>query len=257
MTVQVRPPRSLVGVFSPVRTTGLADEVAARISGAVDSGLLVAGQRLPTESELAAVLGVSAVTVREALARLRAEGVITTTRGRTGGSFVAADPVGALARAQERLAGMSKVGLSDLGQHYEAVTAHCARLAARRAGPADLAELRAVIGPTPDEGGGAAALAVAARRAESEFAIEVATIGRSARLAHEVVLLQSELGPLALLPNDDEEYRRAAEVARGAVSTALAARDPDRAGAAMRALVGHEFAWLIAHRAEAEEASGT
>ena len=99
--------RGLAAVFSPLRSSGLAEQVVERIEQAVETGLLVSGQRLPSEVELAAALGVSPVTAREALSSLRARGLITTTRGRNGGSFVAEDvldyPVGPRTRFSETI----------------------------------------------------------------------------------------------------------------------------------------------------------
>ena len=54
-------------MFTPIKSRGLVDEVCGRIEQAVETGLLTSGQRLPNETELAAALGVSAVTAREAL----------------------------------------------------------------------------------------------------------------------------------------------------------------------------------------------
>lgn len=52
----------------------------------INSGAYVAGDRLPTESELIAQYGVSRITVRQALLALAAEGVIERRQGR--GTFV-------------------------------------------------------------------------------------------------------------------------------------------------------------------------
>ena len=60
----------------------LSDEIAA--------GRLAAGDRLPTEQDLAAWLGVSRMTLRHALAELAQRGLVTRTVGRSGGTFVAA-----------------------------------------------------------------------------------------------------------------------------------------------------------------------
>ena len=60
----------------------LADEIAA--------GRLAPSDRLPTEQELAAWLGVSRMTLRHALAELAQRGLVTRTVGRSGGTFVAA-----------------------------------------------------------------------------------------------------------------------------------------------------------------------
>src|SRR5436305_6163438 len=53
------------------------------------SGQLRPGERLPTEPQLCARSGVSRSTVREALRLLASQHLIVTTRGVTGGSFVA------------------------------------------------------------------------------------------------------------------------------------------------------------------------
>jgi DNA-binding FadR family transcriptional regulator len=78
-----------VSIESSVRTPAyqlLADDLRTRIT----SGRLRPGQRLPTEPELCAEAGVSRSTVREALRLLSSQHLIVTTRGVTGGSFVAA-----------------------------------------------------------------------------------------------------------------------------------------------------------------------
>src|SRR5690606_21281443 len=69
---------------------GLPHNVARQLETAIDVGLLSHGDRLPPESELAAELGVSTGTLRQALETLRQRGVIETRRGRGGGSFVRA-----------------------------------------------------------------------------------------------------------------------------------------------------------------------
>lgn len=59
-----------------------SDRVERALLDLVASGQLAAGQRLPTELQLAERFGVSRATVREALARLRADGVLSTKPGR-------------------------------------------------------------------------------------------------------------------------------------------------------------------------------
>jgi GntR family transcriptional regulator, transcriptional repressor for pyruvate dehydrogenase complex len=71
-----------------VRTTG--ERIAERFVTAIALGQFVPGQRLPPERELAAMLGVSRATVREAIARLAESGYVTVRRGRSGGTFVTA-----------------------------------------------------------------------------------------------------------------------------------------------------------------------
>lgn len=52
------------------------------------AGTLTPGDRLPKESDLASALGVSRMTLRQALAALEARGVVERIPGRRGGTFV-------------------------------------------------------------------------------------------------------------------------------------------------------------------------
>lgn len=63
-------------------------QVADQLRTLIIQGELVAGDRLPPEGELGASFGVSRSTVREALRSLASQGLIETTRGTTGGTFV-------------------------------------------------------------------------------------------------------------------------------------------------------------------------
>src|SRR6266550_9628992 len=77
----IRPlpaPRSLTG------------ELVARLTEDITSGKIAAGSQLPTEQALIAATGVSRTVVREAVAALRAEGLVITRQGV--GAFVTANP---------------------------------------------------------------------------------------------------------------------------------------------------------------------
>jgi GntR family transcriptional regulator, transcriptional repressor for pyruvate dehydrogenase complex len=64
-------------------------ELAQKLSAEIRSGRLEPGSRLPTEQELSAASGVSRTVVREAVAALRADGLVITRQGL--GAFVALD----------------------------------------------------------------------------------------------------------------------------------------------------------------------
>lgn len=75
--------------------TGAGDEPGhARISlwleRLIVSGTLKPGDKLPAEVEIANALGVSRMTLRQALSTIEAKGLIDRRRGRFGGNFVAA-----------------------------------------------------------------------------------------------------------------------------------------------------------------------
>jgi GntR family transcriptional regulator, transcriptional repressor for pyruvate dehydrogenase complex len=65
----------------------LTHEVVERLRSDIMNGKLPPGSRLPTEQEMIASLGVSRTVVREAVAALRAEGLVATRQGV--GAFVA------------------------------------------------------------------------------------------------------------------------------------------------------------------------
>jgi GntR family transcriptional regulator, transcriptional repressor for pyruvate dehydrogenase complex len=63
------------------RTQHLPTRVAAQITTEIMEGRLQPGDRLPTENELAEACGVSRNVVREAIARLRSDGVVESRQG--------------------------------------------------------------------------------------------------------------------------------------------------------------------------------
>jgi len=64
----------------------LTGELVARLMADITGGKLPPGSRLPTEQEMIAATGVSRTVVREAVAALRAEGLVVTRQG--SGAFV-------------------------------------------------------------------------------------------------------------------------------------------------------------------------
>ncbi|MDR3472767.1 MAG: FCD domain-containing protein [Devosia sp.] len=76
---------------APIVARHVADDVVDRLVTAVALGLYVTGQQLPTERDLAAMLGVSRTSVREALRQLTDSGYLEVRRGRKGGYFVRAN----------------------------------------------------------------------------------------------------------------------------------------------------------------------
>ncbi len=75
--------------FSPIKKSRRAfEEVALHIKESIFSGVHKAGQRLPSEIELAQQFGVSRPTIREALRTLELAGFITIKTGVSGGPIV-------------------------------------------------------------------------------------------------------------------------------------------------------------------------
>src|SRR5436190_2120692 len=123
----------------------LADELREQIT----SGRLRPGQRLPTEPELCVRSGVSRSTVREALRLLASQHLIVTTRGVTGGSFVAhpdaAQLPEALSTGLALLSNSAAIGFADLLELRRALEIPGAALAAARRTEENLAQQRAAF----------------------------------------------------------------------------------------------------------------
>jgi GntR family transcriptional regulator len=62
--------------------------IAEQIAAAITAGELAPGERLPPERGLAQTLGVSRMTVRQALGELERDGLLRRVVGRAGGTFV-------------------------------------------------------------------------------------------------------------------------------------------------------------------------
>ncbi|MEV6944805.1 GntR family transcriptional regulator [Streptomyces sp. NPDC051172] len=189
-------------VFSPVDNRARVDAVVRRIGDAIELGLLADGEQLPGESELAGQLGVSTVTLREALMALRQQGLVTTRRGRGGGSFVSLPEIPGEERLKVRLRGWSTEELRDLGDHWAALSGMAARLAAERTEPDDLVQLWRTAEELTQ-----AVDAAARSRVYGRFHVELAAAAQSARLTREQIALQTEIGALLCLVFGDDAYR--------------------------------------------------
>ena len=129
--------------FRPLRPPrNLASELIARLSEAITSGSLLPNDRLPTEHEMIASFGVSRTVVREALAVLRAEGLVQTRQG--SGAYVASD----LLRRPFRIDPEGLQSIAEVVQVLElriAVETEAASLAAARRKKADLERIAAAM----------------------------------------------------------------------------------------------------------------
>jgi len=174
--------------------------VARRLTQAISLGLLLDGERLPAESDLADQFGVSPVTLREALATLRTIGLVETRRGRRGGSFVCSPGDTRHAELERSLRLLSLHDLQDIGDHRAAIAGAAAKLAAERAVSEDLVMLREYAGRLPGSG-----TLTLRRRADARMHIEIAAVAQSPRLTREEMDLWSEVGDLLWLPVTDDQ----------------------------------------------------
>ena len=230
MATTRRPPSSLGlttaaarVIFSPDDdSAGRVEMAVRRLSEAIRLGLLLDGERLPTEVTLAEQMGVATVTLREALALLRERGMIETRRGRRGGNFVTA-PRDQVAGLYARLKEFSVEALRDLGDHRSAVAGMAAKLAANRAVEGELEGLSQRL-----ERFRQAVSVSELRRADAEFSLAVAAAAQSPRLAVEELRLRAEIGDLLWLDLDEGAQQNAWSIRAGMLE-AIITRDPVRA----------------------------
>jgi DNA-binding FadR family transcriptional regulator len=137
--------RELDSPLRPVRSVNVFEETVESILRLVKLGLLLPGERLPSERELAKQLEVSRPTVREALRSLARTGYLQTLRGRSGGTYVLewrTDPSDERVRALAREMGDD---LLDALDFRLVVEPGAAALAAARATAADAGRLDAAL----------------------------------------------------------------------------------------------------------------
>ncbi|RZU50045.1 GntR family transcriptional regulator [Krasilnikovia cinnamomea] len=211
----------------------LADELRTEIT----SGRLRPGERLPPEPELCIRSGVSRSTVREALRLLASQHLIITTRGVTGGSFVAhpdaAQICEGLTTGLTLLTNSATVGFTDVLELRTALEVPAAAMAAHRRTDTDVAFLRAAMfDPAGDDDarmcGAAAAFHAAVCKATRNPLFELVTRPVYDASCGDDVIRDLPEGYWAEVDRDHREL-----LAR------ILARDPDGAATAARIHLEH------------------
>ena len=123
--------------------------IIMHIRGAISSGELRPGDRLPPETELARSLGVSRPTVREALKVLEALNLLESSTGPTGGTFVRTlSGVGVADSLKDSitlLLDVDELSLEELWTAREAIETQAVGIAAARRTERDLATMWGTI----------------------------------------------------------------------------------------------------------------
>ncbi len=205
-----------------------------RLAQAIKLGALSVGAQLPPERELVERLGVSRTTLREAIRALQQQGYLKTSRGRSGGTFVASRQIRQLSRAEvAKIARELGPTLRDLVDMRGAVEPYAAELAAERASDQQVGVLRWLL----DRSRSASVAEI--RQTDSTLHIAMAHAASSDLILDLVLEEQMRLHEiLAVLPfvsNDGDRVKRSTRQ-HARVVDAIAARDP---AAARRAMEDH------------------
>jgi GntR family transcriptional repressor for pyruvate dehydrogenase complex len=126
---------SETSLFEPIGHESVADAAVAQIEDLIASGILRQGRKLPSERELADMLGISRPKLREALHTLEERSLVTTKHGE--GTFVAALTGQAMLPSLLALYGRHEPAFFDYLEYRRAQESFAARLAAQRATTAD------------------------------------------------------------------------------------------------------------------------
>jgi GntR family transcriptional repressor for pyruvate dehydrogenase complex len=196
------------GMLSPIAKTRAFEQAAEQIAGRIREGAWRPGDRLPSERDLAAQLGISRGSTREALRILEAMGLLEIRPG--DGTMVRAPhagPPAAGGAAPDLLAGLT-VEVGDLWEVRKLVEPGAAYLAAERCDAEELAAIEAVLHRTQVliERGGQVELA----RANPDFHMAVAWASGNAMLAHvQRLLVGAEAQATRSLPHEDRTPQQA------------------------------------------------
>ena len=214
----------------PRRGERLGDQLYGQILQQIASGALKEGEKLPSENQICRSFQVSRPTVREALTRLHADGLVTTRQG--SGTFVQRRPPDHLAR----LADMSDVaGMLRCLEVRIALEGQAAALAAARRTRAQLGHIEDALGAlracfeegsVPARADFAFHRAVAVASGNALFADLLDMLNDTVRRAMTVSLGITRAG-------SKERARRVLEE-HEAVAEAIARGDAEAAGLAMR-----------------------
>lgn len=177
-------------VLRPLRGGNAFESTVGQLATAVRLGVFAYGEQLPPERELAERLGVSRMTLREAIAALRDWGLVTTRRGRGGGTVVVYQGSAQVSQAQS---GVHRgAALSDALDFRRVVEPGAAYVAAGRTFSADqrawLTASALEVSTAPD---------VAAHRvADSRLHLAIATLSGSPMLIEAVTRAQAAVQEL-------------------------------------------------------------
>lgn len=220
------------GALTVSRVRPAYQQVADQLLALILDGTLAAGDRLPSETELSSIFGVSRSTVREALRALASRDLVETARGTTGGTSVRRVEQGQVSDYLETslglMSGSDDITVAQMLEAREILEVPAARVAAVRRQEHHLEAMREAVDR------------------------EKLTAGRGTRFQEHrnfhVLILQSSENPLLeimteplfrvlqtkfLNPNVEPRVWRSVDHDHETILAAIAAQDADAAAEAM------------------------
>ena len=211
----------------------LSDAICAQFEELIVNGKLQPGEALPSERVLAARLGVSRPSLREALLKLEARSIVQVKRG---GGFAVndvtaptiTDPLVHLLHCYPRAA-------QDVLEVRHGIEAMTASFAAQRATPADVRKLKRALAAIDKRGLEFEPLAAA--EADAEFHLVIAEASHNVALLHIVrglfnLLRKSVYYSRIVAIRERVENHKMIHEQHRAILEAISAHDPEAARAA-------------------------
>jgi DNA-binding FadR family transcriptional regulator len=178
-------------IFRPVAARNTFEETVERLAHAIKLGVVPPGERFPPERALAPQLGISRVTLREALRALEQAGYIESRRGRNGGAYVTKrNGTTGTTRTAKRVLKQLGERLTDTLQFRRALEPAAAQLAAERAAEVETGHLMVLV----EQAGSAAPTDY--RAADLRLHLAIADLSGSPSLVDAVAKLQTQLSDL-------------------------------------------------------------
>jgi len=167
----------LTAMLGQVRAGNAFEETVERLLTVIKLGVVGPGERFPAERDLAALLGISRITLREAIKALQQAGYVESRRGRFGGTFVSYTRPAPSRGELRRIAREDGGRIADALTFRMAVETGAAQVLAQSAGGFDrnvlLARLASVNAAVPDD----------YRRMDTLFHLAIAELTGSSLLA--------------------------------------------------------------------------
>jgi GntR family transcriptional repressor for pyruvate dehydrogenase complex len=217
----------------PKKHRNLAQGVVAYITDSLQNGTLVPGDKLPTESEIMRILGVSRTVVREAISHLQAGGLVETRHGI--GTFVLEPPPAHTLGLDPNTVVTVRDVLAILELRISLET-EAAGLAASRRSEQQLQQLRAAL----DTFQAMARSGGETVPSDMQFHLLIAQASGN-RYFHDIlshlgtnIIPRSRLNSARLAKDDPAVYMERVLNEHEDIYNAIARKDPDTARAAMR-----------------------
>lgn len=221
--------------FEPIDQPRAHEYIAEQLRREITLGLILAGEALPPERELARMFGVGRATVQEAVNLLEAEGLVETRRGRRGGTFVIAPPQNAATKRRliTRIRRNRDLIEEALRCRVELEPATAAGAAEART-DLDLSRLRQILdqsAATEDD--------AAFTKLDTQFHLSVARAAHNRFLLEALESVRLVIHDAILLLPESSLWQRRSVLEHSALLDAVQGGNPERARRAMRNHVDH------------------